>query len=323
MVDLSVIIVSYNTREILLGCLQSVFDTLDETIAANRYSADARALSRGYEVIVVDNASGDGSGPAVAERFPQVRLIENEFNSGFSAANNQGVAIAQGRYVLLLNPDTIVYPGAIAEMVRFMDRFPRAGMVTSKLLNPDGTLQHSAFKFPTLWMTFLDFFPLNHRLLNSRLNGRYPASDYRRPFEIDHPLGACMLVRREVLERVGSLSEEYFMYCEEIDWCMRIKKDHWRIYCVPTAEVVHLGGQSTRQIADRMYVELFRSRLLLHRKHYNPLYQVLAKLIIGAGLWSEYAAWVQARLRGRVSAERFQGRAGAIRQIVGMLLRTP
>lgn len=321
MVDVSVVIVSYNTRDILLGCLQSVFETLEAVMSEDAMSVDRRAISRGFEVIVVDNASADSSAPAVARYFPEVRLIENEFNVGFSAANNQGMAIAQGRYLLLLNPDTIVYPGAVTELVRFLERFPRAGMATSKLLNPDGTLQHSAFRFPTLWMTFLDFFPVHGRLLDSRLNGRYRAVDYRRAFEIDHPLGACMMVRREVVERVGGLSEEYFMYCEEIDWCFRIKRDGWRIYCVPSAEVVHLGGQSTRQIADRMYVELFRSRLLLHRKHYNPVFQVLSKLIIAAGLWAEYARWVGARVRGRVSAERFHGRRRAIQQIAGMLAK--
>ncbi|MSQ10161.1 MAG: glycosyltransferase family 2 protein [Dehalococcoidia bacterium] len=322
MVDVSIIIVSYNTKDLLLGCLDSVFLTLQQATGAGRMSLDARSLSRGYEVIVVDNASADGSAAAVQQHFPEAHLIDNEFNRGFAAANNQALAVAQGRYLLLLNPDTVVKDGAIPELVRFMDRFPRCGMATCKLLNLDETQQHSAFKFPTLWMTFLDFFPLHGHLLNSRLNGRYRLKDYRRTFEIDHPLGACMMVRREVIERVGALSEEYFMYCEEIDWCFRIKRDNWRIYCVPTAEIYHLGGQSTRQVADRMYVELFRSRLTLFRKYYNPVFQVLSKLLIGAGLWTEYARWLGAYLKGQVSAERLQGRRQALKQIVGMLLST-
>lgn len=323
MLDVSVIVVSYNTKDILLGCLQSVFGTLERAARAGRMSLDARSLSRGYEVIVVDNASADGSAAAVREHFPQAHLVENEFNRGFAAANNQAIAVAQGRYLLLLNPDTVVVEGAIPELVRFMDRFPRCGLATAKLLNPDGSQQHSAFKFPTLWMTFLDFFPLHGRLLQSKLNGRYSARDYRRPFEIDHPLGACMIVRREVVDRVGGLSEDYFMYCEEIDWCFRIKRDNWRIYCVPSAEVYHLGGQSTRQVADRMYVELFRSRLTLFRKHYGPFYRVMSKLIIAAGLWAEYARWVGAYLKGQVTPERLHGRRQAIKQIAGMLLTTP
>ncbi len=321
MVDVSVIIVSYNTRDILLDCLTSVFGTLEAALQGARMSADARTLSRGYEVILVDNASADGTTTAVQERFPQVRLVENEFNRGFAAANNQGVAVAQGRYLLLLNPDTLVHEGAIPELVRFMDRFPRCGMATGKLLNPDGTMQHGAFHFPTLWMTFLDFFPLHGRLLDSKLNGRYPESSYRRPFEIDHPLGACMMVRRDVLQRVGNLSEDYFIYCEEIDWAFRIKQDGWRIYCVPSAEVVHLGGQSTKQMADRMYVELFRSRMTLLRKHYSPFFQVAAKLIIGAGLWWEYAAWVAASLRGQVTGPQLRERRSALLQIASLLFR--
>lgn len=319
--DLSVIYVSYNTRELLLHSLDLVVEGLQHAAQGGRLSLDARAISRGYEIIVVDNASSDGSAAAVRRYFPEVRLVQNEFNRGFAAANNQAIEVSQGRYLLFLNPDTLVRGNTTTELIRFMDRYPRAGVVTCRLLNPDGSLQHSGFRFPSLWMTFFDLFPTSHRLRNSRLNGRYPLKAYLGAFEIDHPLGAFMLVRREVIDRVGPFSEDYFMYCEEIDWCIRIKRDRWRIFCQPQAEAVHLGGQSTRQLPDQMFTELFRSRLILFRKFYNPFYQVVAKAIIALGLWWEYSRWFRSYLEGRVPREQFLSHRDACRQVFALLWR--
>ncbi len=319
-VDITIIIISFNTRDLLLQCLASVFKALETAVSTGPLSVENRAVSRGFEVIVVDNGSADGSGAAVARYFPKVRLIENEFNAGFAAANNQAMRVSRGRYLLLLNPDTEVVGEAITVLIRFMNRHPRVGMVTGRLLNPDGSFQHSAFRFPTLWNTFFDFFPLASRLLYSRLNGRYSPSRYTRPFEIDHPLGACMLVRREVPQRVGMLSEDYFMYCEEVDWCFRIKRDDWEIYCEPQAAMVHHGGASTSQLADRMFVELHRSRLILFRQYYNPFFRVAVRAITAAGLLAEYARWGQHYLRGDAPPERLRSRGRACLQVAGLLL---
>lgn len=321
MLDLSVIIVSYNTRNLLLQCLESVGVSMERAVGGGRLSLDARAVSRGYEIIVVDNASTDGSAAAVRRTFPNVRLIENEFNRGFAAANNQAIEVSQGQYLLFLNPDTQVLGAAITELIRFLDRYPRAGVVTGKLLNSDGSLQHSAFRFPTLWMALFDLIPPGRRLLNSRLNGRYPARAYRAPFEIAHPLGACMMVRREVVDRVGPFSEEFFLYCEEIDWCIRIKRDRWRLFCQPQAEILHHGSQSTSQAPDRSFVELFRSRLTLFRKYYNPFYRVAARVIIALGLWWQYGLLAQRYLTGQVSTSQFRARRAAFLQVFSLLLK--
>lgn len=318
--DVSIIIVSFNTRDLLLQCLASIFETLERAVKAGPLSVENRAISRGYEVIVVDNGSMDRTGAAIARQYPQVRLIENEFNLGFAAANNQGMRVSRGRYLLFLNPDTEVMEGSVVELVRFMNRHPRVGMATSKLLYPDGRFQHSAFRFPTLWMTFLDFFPLAPRLLQSGLNGRYPQERYLRPFEIDHPLGACMLVRREVAQRVGMLSEDYFMYCEEVDWCVRIKRDGWQVFCEPQAAVMHHGGASTRQLADRMFVELHRSRMTLFRKYYSPFFRVAARAITALGLVWEYGRWAGRYVRGEVPWGQFDGRRRACLQVAGLLV---
>ena len=309
MVDLSVIIVSYNTAELLRGCLRSVTDSLEYATAV---------LPDACEIIVVDNASSDGSAAMVRAEFPQVEPIQNEANVGFAVANNQAIAKANGRYLLLLNPDTIVFRDTIPKLVAFLDSHPRVGMVTGMLLNPDGSFQHGSFRFPNLWMTFFDFFPLNHRLIASRLNGRYPRSAYRGPFEIDHPLGACMLVRKEVVEHVGLLSEEFFMYCEEIDWCLRIKKAGWFIYCQPEAKIVHFVAQSTQQFRDRMFVELHRSRFRLFKKHYSISFQRAAKGIVALGVGREMLRVLRqkdAYRQGKLSNGEFRARWQAYKDI--------
>ena len=267
---LSLIIVSYNTQSLLARCLAS--------IAAEPHPPD--------EVIVVDNASADDSVAMAREQFPHVQVIANAENRGFAAACNQGLRLAKGDFLCLLNPDTELFPGALAALAAFLAAHPEVGVAGPTLLSSDGTYQHAAFRFPTLPMAFIDFFPLNHRLLNSRLNGRYPFRLYEHPFAMDHPLGACMMVRREACTDVGLLDERFFMYCEEIDWCRRIKQADWEIMHVPGARVVHHGGQSTKQTAGRMFVELHRSRFRLFAKHHGRGYQWAARAIVAVGmLW--------------------------------------
>ncbi|MBI5033902.1 MAG: glycosyltransferase family 2 protein [Chloroflexi bacterium] len=270
------VIVSYNVRELLADCLASLFTARRD-----------RPLST--EVFVVDNGSHDGSAAMVRERFPSVHLIENAENRGFAAANNQAFPLTTGRYILMLNCDTEVRPGALQTLVKFMDEHSRAGVCGGTLFYGDGTLQHSVFRFPTLSQIFLDFFPLNWRLTNSRFNGRYPREWYARgePFQVDHPLGADFLVRRDAAEQVGWLDDKFFIYCEEIDWAIRIKRAGWQIWCVPQAEIVHHEAQSTRQFRDAMFVELWRARKRLFTKHYSPLFRWLANQIIRLGLWNE------------------------------------
>ena len=296
--DLSVVVVSYNVRDLLADCLQSV-----------QQGADGA-----YEV-VVDNASADGSAQMVVERFPDVQVVANHENRGFAAATNQGIRLTHGACVLLLNPDTRVLGRAVGDLVAFMARTPRAGMVGPQLVYADGSFQHSAFRFPSLPQIFLDFFPLHHRLLDSRLNGRYPRRWYQKgePFAIDHPLGAAMLVRREAMEQVGLLDEGFFMYCEEVDWAMRMHRAGWGIYTLPQARIVHYAGQSTRQFRDRMFVELWRSRERLFRKHYSPLFRRAAHLLIRIGLWRE-----RQRLAGVADASEREARMRAYEAVLAL-----
>jgi GT2 family glycosyltransferase len=303
MPDLSVVIVSYKTRALLEQCLRSSLST-----------GDRRLMT---EVIVIDNASPDDSAQMVRAQFPNVHLIANAENRGFAAANNQGIRATHGRYALALNPDTIVKPGALETLVAFMDSYPRVGACGARLLYADGSFQHSAFRFPDLFQIYFDFFPTHWRLTESRLNGRYPRAWYQRgePFAIDHPLGATLMMRREVIDRVGMFDEGFFIYAEEIDWCMRIKRAGWEIYCVPRAEIYHLEAQSTRQFRDAMFVALWRARLRLFAKHYSPAFCRAARWIVCVGLWNEARKVRAAARAGQVTQDEMAWRLDAYAQV--------
>jgi len=302
--DLSVVTVSWNVKDLLAACLDSVYASLEGSGLQS-------------EVLVVDNASRDGSADMVRQRFPQARLFVNVDNLGFAAGNNQALRETSGRCVVLLNPDTLVHGDALGTLLRFLDETPTAGMAGPRLVYADGSFQHAAFHFPSLEQTFFDFFPLHYRLLDSTLNGRYPRAWYARgkPFAVDHMLGACMMVRREVLAQVGLLDEGYFMYCEEIDWALRMRRAGWGIYCVPAAEVVHYAGQSTRQFRDEMFVALWRSRLRLFARHYGPAYNWALRRIVRLGLRRKEGQARRLARGGRMTSEELAGRMGAYRRV--------
>ena len=276
MLDLAIIIVSWNVRDYLADCLRSVF-------------ADLHGSGLTGQVWVVDNQSTDGTAELVADLFPHVHLIQNDHNPGFGAANNQGMQAAAPhlpRYYFLLNPDTLVRPGALRSLVGFMDNTPHAGMAGARLVFGDGRFQHSAFAFPGLSQLLFDLFPLPARLYESRANGRYPRHLYhaQAPFPVDHPLGATMLVRRDVAEATGGFDETFFMYCEELDWCWRIHQAGWQIYTVPSAEIVHYGGESAKQVPARSVISLWESRARFYRRHYGRWRNALARQIVRLGM---------------------------------------
>jgi N-acetylglucosaminyl-diphospho-decaprenol L-rhamnosyltransferase len=314
--DLVIVTVSYNTRDLLADCLESTLAGLE------RSGLDG-------EIWLVDNASSDGSAEMVRQRFPTVQLIAHDQNLGFAAGNNLalramgfGLSREPGqeplpRYVLFLNPDTRVVGDALGASVRFMDATPQAGAAGARLVHGDGSFQHSAFAFPGLAQIFFDFFPLHQRLLESRLNGRYPRKWYQagRPFPIDHPLGAALMVRAEVLARLSGFDEQFFMYCEEIDLCRRIKSAGWEIYCVPQAEIVHLVAQSTRQFRHRMFAALWRSRFLMFEKHETAAFRWAARRLVQSGLWAEAHRATAARKRGEISQAELEARLAAFREV--------
>jgi N-acetylglucosaminyl-diphospho-decaprenol L-rhamnosyltransferase len=258
----SALIVSYNTRALLLESIASVVD------------------QPGVETIVVDNGSHDGSQQAVADRYPSVRLICSDSNLGFAGGMNRAATCARGRYLLLLNSDAWLESGALDALVELLDRVPRAAMVGPRLRYPDGRPQSAAFRFPGLVQLALDLFPIA-RLMDSSLNGRIAA---RRATRIDHPLGACMLVRSAAWHGVGPLDEGYFMYLEEVDWCRRARQHGWHIWYEPAAVAVHHAGSSTRQQPDAMFAQLWRSRLRYYARFESPTYNRIVHLIVRLGL---------------------------------------
>ncbi|MGC9469753.1 MAG: glycosyltransferase family 2 protein [Anaerolineae bacterium] len=269
--DLAVVIVSWNVRDHLDRCLDALRDALSED-QVDRH------------VWVLDNASTDGTVERVRQRHLWVHLEALPDNLGYVKANNIALerAIGTAPYVWLLNPDTVVRPGTLKTILAFMDDHPRAGLVGPKLINPNGSLQESAFSFPGLTQALFALELLPTRLYYSRLNGRYPRELYEDdvPFQIGHPLGAAMLARSDTVRDVGLLDEGFFMYCEEIDWAWRMEKAGWERWLVPAAEVVHVGGASTKQARPQATAHLWRSRARLYHKHRGPLTNALVRMAV-------------------------------------------
>lgn len=246
--DITVIVVSYNTRELLRRCLSSLA---------------AYPCAGATEVIVVDNASRDGSAEMVRAEFPEVRLLTTDRNLGYAAANNLALRGLSARYALILNSDIEVRPGAMDTLLGFMDATPQAGMAGAKLLLPDGTVQ-------TTWaqgFTLGEF--IRQQLYLDRLGPRGPGqlAAATEPVEVAHLHGACLLVRREALAQVGMLDEGYFMYCEDSDWCRRFRQAGWKLFYVPAAEMLHHHGASSRQSRAEMIAAYNLAAARYFRRH--------------------------------------------------------
>lgn len=281
--DLTVVIVSYNTKNLLLKCLDSVL-------------VEQNGLQ--LELYVVDNASYDGSAEEVARRYPQVNLIRNTENVGFAKANNQALKEAKGTYVILLNSDTELEAGTLRILTQFMDAHPEAGAVAPKLVYADGTAQPSVDFFPNLFTEFSHLFQLKRLLPTAslrksvggkagRLLGR-TARTYLQaydetsdPIEVDCASGGCLVVRKSVIDKVGLLDEDFFIYMEDMDWCIRMKQAGFKTYYLPQVSVVHHVGKSVavdKSAQERAFVEHYRSRLYFFEKHRG----VFARLVLRA-----------------------------------------
>jgi N-acetylglucosaminyl-diphospho-decaprenol L-rhamnosyltransferase len=259
--DLSIIIVNWNVADLLRDCLRSI----DE----NRGELD-------MEVIVVDSASSDKSVTMIREEFPWVDLLACEENVGFPRGNNLGLARANGRYFLLLNPDTVVLDDALPKMMAYVRENPEVGVLGSQLLNADGTVQSSRRRFPTLITAFFESTWLETVAPKGVLE-RYYAQDLPDDAinDVDWVMGACMLVPRQVVADVGGLDEAYFMYSEELDWCRRIKDSGWRVVYYPEAKIVHYVGQSSEQAVVARHINYQQAKLRYFRK-YNGRFPALA-----------------------------------------------
>ncbi len=255
---LSIIIVSYNTKKLLADCINSIESSLNKLE---------------YEIIVVDNCSVDGSVDLLKSQFQKVKLIENNYNAGFAKANNQGLQMCSGDYILLLNSDTLVLGEALNTLVQFMDMHTETAICGPRLLNSDMTLQLPCRRgFPRLINSISHFSGLSRLFPKSRVFGSYLMTymDSSIDHEVDAVSGACLLVRRDVLSTIGGLLDEaFFMHFEDIDLCFRAKKSGYEVYYVHNAEVVHLKGQSSRLRSEGVTRNFFDSALIYFRKNYK------------------------------------------------------
>jgi len=259
--DITIVIVNWNTKDLLRDCLESVYKTVKDVT---------------FEVIVVDNASQDGSVAMVREAFPCVDIIENSENRGFSAANNQALRAMKGRYALLLNTDAILTEGAVHELFAFMEDHDGAAMAGGQLLNEDGSRQNSIANFPTLFSLLM-----NLPLLEALFPGRYPSKRYehREPLAVESVIGACVLVRRRAVDEVGMLDEGYFFFFEETDWAFRMQSAGYKVYHVPSARIYHLQGRSIgRDVRSR--IAFYRSRYRFFGKWKGCVYNRAIRSVV-------------------------------------------
>jgi len=285
MIDLSIIIVSYNTKDFIKECLKSI-----------------RITSKGfiYEIIVVDNVSSDGTSQMVKEEFPDVITIKSRENLGFSKANNLGVQKSKGKYVLFLNPDTVVYKNTLFNMVKFMDEHTKAGAATCKLVMPGGRLDDAAHRgFPNPWNSFSYFSGLSKVFPKSKLFGGYNLGwlDISKTHEIDACAGAFMMVRRQAGEKIGWWDEDYSFYGEDLEFCFRLKEEGWKIYFVPSISILHYKGVSggIKKVSKRITTAnletkkrvtnwRFDAMRIFYKKHYQNRYPSLLSWVVLGGI---------------------------------------
>jgi GT2 family glycosyltransferase len=314
MLDLSIVIVSWNARKFLIDCLKSI-------------AATAPPLAQ--EVIVVDNGSTDGSAEAVAADHPGVRLIRNEANLGFARGNNLGLAAAEGRYVALINSDVLLRDGCLQRLVRYLDEHPRVGIVGPRVLNADGTLQFSCWDFPSVAGTLARSLALDTLARRSALGARFTMRDW--PTDAEHAaeaLSGCIVVaRREAVQSVGPLDEAYFFYAEDQDWCLRFRRAGWEIRYDPLAEAVHFGGGSSSGQTARYAVEYERANLYYWRKHHGRLgqawYAIMILLHHGLRLLSRGILYALRSSRRMALREKISADAACLTWLLGMRSSAP
>jgi len=275
----SAIVVSYNTRQMTLDCLRSL-------------QADLAAVAS--EIIVVDNASTDGSPAAIRAADPQIKVFENTANRGFGAANNQGMRAATGDFFLLLNSDAFPKPGAVAAMLRCMKDYPEAGVVGPHLLNADGTTQRSCFRFPSPLRAWLENFWISAIVPNTWAWGDWRRWAHDQERRVDFVIGACMLLRRQVFEQTGGFDESFFMYAEEADWQKRILQHGWTVRFTPAAQVTHLGGASGAAEPEGVKRRFFDGHDYYELKHHGFAGLALMRVAMMIGCAMRVVGWAVA-----------------------------
>ncbi len=277
---LTIVIVSWNTRHLLDKCLASVARELERSAIQSKPPLGLVSA----EVFVVDNASMDGSPDMVASSYPWVKLIINQENKGFAFANNQVLEIAQGKFILLLNPDTEIVPGALATLMEFFEGKLKAGVVAPQLLNTDGSVQRSCRAFPSFSAMLGELLGISRIMPSGSKWRQYKMLDWQHDDQrqVDQPEGACLMIRREVFANIGLFDEGFFMLFEEVDWCYRAKQAGWQIWFTPKAQVVHHYGQSIKQVKPRMILSSHKGLYRFWFKHHRQGNRLLHSSVYAA-----------------------------------------
>jgi GT2 family glycosyltransferase len=301
--DLSVIIVNWNTKELLLNCIDSFYRS-------------TKGLT--LEIFVVDNGSRDGSVDSVRWAFPEIELIQNQRNLGFARANNEALRKNTGRYALLLNTDVILKNGAIETLAEFMDRNPGVGIAGGQLINGDGSKQNSFDNFPSLATEVL-----NKSLLRILFPKKYPSKrvNYSSPIDVHSVIGACMIVRSQAIKEVGLLDEDYFFFMEETDWCYRMKRRGWRVCHVPRAEIIHLQGKTANLVRDRAKIEYYRSLYLFFKKHKGMVQATILRSCLFLRFCIDFLTTLFSCLLTAFTRERFKRKLGIYAKLIYWHLR--
>jgi len=273
--ELSIIVVNWNTREFLARCLESIY---------------THPPSYDFEVLVVDNGSSDGSCEMMWQAFPMVCLISNDHNAGFAGANNQAMRLANGKYVLLLNSDAEVLPHTLDTLLRCAELNTDAGIIGAKLLNTDRSFQAGGAEFPTLWSE-IALLTGAARWLYGRSFPSYPADRCAVTTPCDWVGGACLLARRTAIQSVGLLDESYFMYCEEMDWCYRMRQAGWAVVLCADAQVLHAGGASARRTTADQLKRLYGSKARFFARHRGQAVSFVFRLLVRVVALSQALRW--------------------------------
>jgi GT2 family glycosyltransferase len=325
MIDLSIIVVNWNVCELLRRCLHSFLDSalsdVDDRGVWRESTFEYPSTGFRFEVLVVDSASSDGSVEMVKHEFPDVRLYSSDTNLGYTGGNNFGMRESRGRYVLLLNPDTEVLGSALGRMVSYMDNHPKVGVVGPQLLWPDGSVQSSRRRFPTLYTALIESTFLQKWLPRHPVLRRYYALDLpdSATSQVDWVQGACLMVRRKVIEQVGLLDDAYFMYSEELDWQRRIANAGWKVVYLPEAQIVHHEGKSSEQVVAFRHIRYQRSKVRYFSKHHG---RCAGQLVRGWLLFNYVYEWLVEAFKWCLGHKRGlrHERMRVYRQVLGSLL---
>jgi GT2 family glycosyltransferase len=275
--DLTVSIVNTNNRALLRDCLKSI---MNGTVGGK------------FEIIVVDNASTDGSVEMLRDEFPAVSVVRNLSRQGYGYSHNRAIDRARGEFVLIFNEDMVVLGNALDVMVQKMRQDASIGALGCRLLNADGSLQHSCFKFRSLGQDiFENLLPRNLAFANSKRRGKMYWWQHDDEREVDILMGCCMLIPKKVFEEVGVFDPSFFVYSEEDDLCRRIKSRGYRILFTPAAEVIHFGGQTSKSMSLKMFLVMTDSKIRYAKKHYDPLSAIAYRIAVGLGALLRICGW--------------------------------